>query len=99
MKRPLIYAALTAIVVTLVVSAIPSEQFERRQPGERRGDRYNKVGNAGDESAEAQTKSEQFAQARTAPGIVLPGAYGAAFQSLAALPVTSGSWNEVTNRP
>src|SRR4051812_34430362 len=65
MNRSIIYAALTATVVTLVASAIPSEQSERRQPGERRGERFNKVGNAGDESAEAQVKSEQFAQART----------------------------------
>ena len=99
MKRSLIYAALTAIVTMLVASTIRPEEFERRQPGERRGERYNKVGNVGDESAEAQTKGEQFAQARTAPGIVLPGAYGAAFASLTALPVSGASWTEVTNRP
>lgn len=99
MKRSLIYAALTAIVTMLVASTIRPEEFERRQPGERRGERYNKVGNVGDESAEAQTKGEQFAQARTAPGIVLPGAYGAAFASLTALPVSGASWTEVTSRP
>jgi hypothetical protein len=99
MKRSLIYAALTATVTMLVASTIRPEEFERRQPGERRGERYNKVGNAGDESAEAQTKGEQFAQARMAPGIVLPGAYGAAFASLTALPVFGASWTEVTNRP
>src|SRR4051812_43662282 len=99
MKRAVIYAALSAVVVALVASAIQPEQFERRQPGERRGERYNKVGNVGDESAEAQTKIEQFAQARTAPGIVLPGAYSAAFASLTGLPVSGASWTEVTNRP
>jgi hypothetical protein len=99
MKRTVIYAALCVVVVALVASAIQPEQFARRQPGERRGERYNKVGDAGDESAEAQTKIEQFAQARTAPGIVLPGAYGAAFASLTGLPVSGASWTEVTNRP
>src|SRR3954470_4693726 len=43
--------------------------------------------------------ASEFAGARTAPGIVLPGAYGAAFASLQALPATSASWTEVTNRP
>ena len=58
-----------------------------------------RLGNPGDETLEAATAAEQFAQARTAPGIVAPGAYGAAFASLAALPVTRGSWAEVTRRP
>ena len=58
-----------------------------------------KVGEAGDETAEALTAAEQFAQARTAPGIVLPGAYSAAFASLAALPISGRAWTEVTNRP
>src|SRR4051812_23175652 len=43
--------------------------------------------------------AEEFAEARMAPGIVLPGAYGAAFAALQALPATSASWTEVTNRP
>jgi hypothetical protein len=58
-----------------------------------------KVGNPGDESKEAQTLAEQFAQARTAPGIVLPGAYSAAFTSLQSLPTYGRSWTEVTVRP
>jgi photosystem II stability/assembly factor-like uncharacterized protein len=99
MKRAVTYAALCAVVAALVASTIQFERFERRQPGERRGERFNKVGNVGDESAEAQTKIEQFAQARTAPGIVLPGAYSAAFASLTGLPVSGASWIEVTNRP
>ena len=43
--------------------------------------------------------AEEFAEARNAPGIVLPGAYGAAFASLQALPATAGAWTEVTTRP
>lgn len=43
--------------------------------------------------------AQEYADARTAPGIVLPGAYGAAFASLQALPATGGAWTEVTTRP
>src|SRR4051812_16482128 len=43
--------------------------------------------------------ASEFANARTAPGIVLPGAYSAAFASLQALPSTAGAWTEVTTRP
>ncbi|WP_211588773.1 WD40/YVTN/BNR-like repeat-containing protein [Allorhizocola rhizosphaerae] len=51
------------------------------------------------ESIEAATLAEQFAQARRAPGIVAPGAYGAAFQQLLAMPKTGGSWSNVTRLP
>ena len=61
--------------------------------------RHSKVGEAGDETVESQVAAEQFAQARTAPGVVLPGAYGAAFASLGSLPIYGRSWTEVTRRP
>ena len=61
--------------------------------------RHSKVGEAGDETVESQVAAEQFAQARTAPGVVLPGAYGAAFASLGSLPIYGQSWTEVTRRP
>ena len=44
---------------------------------------------AQNESKEAVTIEEQFAQARTAPGIVAPGAYGNAFAQLSSMPRTS----------
>ncbi|EWT03420.1 glycosyl hydrolase [Intrasporangium oryzae NRRL B-24470] len=56
-------------------------------------------GNPGDESHEAATASEQYAAARTAPGIVGPGAYTAAWASLQALPTTTGTWTEETTKP
>jgi photosystem II stability/assembly factor-like uncharacterized protein len=103
MRKILISAALAGTVTALVGLTIDFERFERRQPGEGRREsrgRYAKVGQAGDESAEARIKQEQWAEARTAPGpIVLPGAYTAAFASLSGLPATAGSWTEVTNRP
>ena len=48
------------------------------------------------ESKEAVTIAEQFEQARTAPGIVAPGAYGSAYTQLQSLPKTAGTWHEVT---
>src|SRR5690348_16734756 len=51
------------------------------------------------ESKEAATIAEQFAQARTAPGIVAPGAYGSAYSQIQALPSTAGTWHEVTKVP
>jgi hypothetical protein len=51
---------------------------------------------AGEEAFEARTISEQFAQARYAPGIVSPGAYSAAYSQLGSLAATKGSWREVT---
>ncbi len=98
MKTPLLYGAL--IATTAAIVAAPMLQREGRGAARfERHEHYSKVGNAGDESAEAQTKAEQFAQARLAPGVILPGAYTAAFASLASLPVADGSWTEVTNRP
>jgi len=104
MKKILISTTLAAAVAALVASTIEFERYEARQPGEGRRERhqrYSKVGNAGDESAEAIIRDQQFAEARTAPGngLVLPGAYSAAFATLSRLPVASGSWTEVTNRP
>ena len=51
---------------------------------------------AGEEAFEARIIAEQFAQARSAPGIVAPGAYSNAFSQLGSLPVTKGNWREVT---
>ncbi len=49
-----------------------------------------------DEIAE---QAQQYEEARTAPGIVAPGAYTAAWQALKSMPVTAGRWQQVTNRP
>ncbi|GAB3070426.1 WD40/YVTN/BNR-like repeat-containing protein [Pedococcus soli] len=54
---------------------------------------------AQNESKEAVTIAEQFEQARTAPGIVAPGAYGSAYTQLQSLPKTAGTWHEVTKVP
>jgi hypothetical protein len=54
---------------------------------------------AGRESKEASTLAGQFAEARTAPGVVNSGAYTAAYNSLKGLTPTSGSWADVTRVP
>src|SRR5262245_7813424 len=66
-----------------------------REAREGREHRRAKAGQAGDESHDALARETEFAQARTAPGLVLPGAYGAAFASLSGLPATGGGWTEV----
>jgi hypothetical protein len=56
-------------------------------------------GGAGGEAAEFATASQQFIEARTAPGIVAPGAYSAAFAELTGLSAAGGSWSDVTKVP
>jgi hypothetical protein len=56
------------------------------------------VGGGGGESAELRAQAEQYNQARTAPGQVLPGGYTDAFNALSALP-EGGSATELTTKP
>ncbi len=87
-----------AVTFALLLGACFS--IDRPNRFERREHARPKVGEAGAESHEALTAAEQFAQARTAPGLVQPGAYSAAFTSLQSLPVYGReNWQEVTTRP
>ncbi|GAA1948814.1 hypothetical protein GCM10009798_05010 [Nocardioides panacihumi] len=54
---------------------------------------------AAKESKESATIGEQFAEARTAPGVVDSGAYTAAFNQIKNLPISGGSWADVTKVP
>jgi hypothetical protein len=75
MRTRIVYVSLSVCVAALVAAAATSASGQRRgQAAHERHGRFAKVGNAGDESAEAQEKAEQFAEARSAPGVVLPGA-------------------------
>ncbi|MFC8513902.1 glycosyl hydrolase [Streptomyces sp. NPDC057257] len=56
-------------------------------------------GDDGNEADEIAEGADQYAEARTSPGIVAPGAYGAAWTSLTNLPSTGGSWRNVTDLP
>jgi hypothetical protein len=100
LRRLSLCLAATAFIVSPVILLLISDS-DRSGAGRPvnffRAERARpKVGEAGDETAEALTAAEQFAQARTAPGLVLPGAYSAAFASLSALPVVGRTWAEVT---
>jgi hypothetical protein len=53
-------------------------------------------GNEADEIAEG---ADQYAEARTSPGVVAPGAYGAAWRDLTNLPSTGGRWRNITDLP
>ncbi|GGQ53941.1 glycosyl hydrolase [Kitasatospora griseola] len=52
-----------------------------------------------DEAENSAESTEQFTEARTAPGLVAPGAYSAAWAQLQSLPHTAGFWNHVTDKP
>ncbi|MET7702520.1 glycosyl hydrolase [Streptomyces sp. NPDC005485] len=52
-----------------------------------------------DESGNIAEQADQYAEARTSPGIVAPGAYGAAYAELSDLPHTGGSWSDLTKLP
>ncbi|MEU9210309.1 glycosyl hydrolase [Streptomyces sp. NPDC048415] len=52
-----------------------------------------------DESGNIAEQADQYAEARTSPGIVAPGAYGAAYDQLSDLPRTGGSWSDLTRLP
>jgi hypothetical protein len=51
-----------------------------------------------DEARNSLIATQQWTEARTAPGVVAPGAYGAAWAALQALPEVGGSWAHVTNK-
>ena len=60
------------------------------------GSQGTENGGAGGESAEAIVAARQWQEARTAPGVVAPGAYSAAFAQLTGLAATGGSWANIT---
>jgi hypothetical protein len=54
---------------------------------------------SGEDPEEIAEQAEQYAEARSAPGIIAPGAYTAAWRALQSMPVTAGRWQHVTNQP
>ncbi|MCC9311584.1 glycosyl hydrolase [Kitasatospora sp. RB6PN24] len=52
-----------------------------------------------DDAFNSMESTAQFQEARTAPGVIAPGAYGAAWAQLQSMPHTGGSWDQVTNKP
>ncbi len=58
------------------------------------------VGNAGDESSDLMSSLSAFGDPRLSPaGSVQPGAYGAAWNHIVAMPVRSATFTEVTTQP
>ncbi|MFE0459713.1 glycosyl hydrolase [Kitasatospora sp. NPDC058965] len=53
-------------------------------------------GDGGSEADEIQEGADQRAEARTSPGVVAPGAFGAAWDQLKDLPNTGGNWHHLT---
>src|SRR5437667_4969055 len=53
----------------------------------------------GDEAENAAESADQYNEARTSPGVVAPGAYGAAFAQMQSLPHVGRDWNDVTALP
>ena len=53
----------------------------------------------GEDPEEIAEQAEQYAEARSAPGVVTPGANTAAWQALQSMPATGGGWQHVTNLP
>ncbi|MEV6056213.1 glycosyl hydrolase [Streptomyces sp. NPDC052107] len=51
-----------------------------------------------DEAENSAEATAQFTEARTAPGVVAPGAYGAAWQQMQSMRHTNGSWDHVTKK-
>jgi hypothetical protein len=52
-----------------------------------------------EEADEIAEGAAQWAEARTSPGVVAPGAYGAAWTALQRLPRTGGDWKNITTLP
>ncbi len=112
-RHPIVFVMAFSLVAAScssgrVQSASTTSQPRERAAGESAAEREREGGQerphpaAGfpkGETGDLVTRGEEFAQARTAPGKVAPGAYGAAFAALSSLPVAPGTWSEVTNKP
>jgi hypothetical protein len=65
-------------------------------------DRADDDGGGDDDGGEADEIAEganQYAEARTSPGTIAPGAFSAAWDALNKLPVTGGGWRHLTGLP
>src|SRR3954451_2736534 len=103
---PVAALAVVAVVVAGTHAAEESEgrfdnAAEKYASGEIELDSADGEANGGEggEAAELRASMEQYAQARTAPGIVAPSAYSSAFTALQGLPTTGQNWTELTKRP
>ncbi|OIK00443.1 glycosyl hydrolase [Streptomyces sp. MUSC 14] len=101
-------AALVAIPPSAAYGRSPSP-FGARVLGQLAKERVHSVGtmsphvaaddDGGNEADEIAEGADQYAEARTSPGVVAPGAYGAAWNSLANLRSAGGRWRNITDLP
>ncbi|OIK04802.1 WD40/YVTN/BNR-like repeat-containing protein [Streptomyces monashensis] len=101
-------AALVAIPPSAASGRSPSP-FGARVLGQLAKERVHSVGavspneagdgDGGNEADGIAEGADQYAEARTAPGVVAPGAYGAAWNSLAHLRSAGGRWHNITDLP
>jgi hypothetical protein len=69
------------------------------QAGQAKASRKAAAEDTGEDPEEIAEQAEQYAEARSAPGIVAPGAYTAAWRALQTMPRTPGRWQHVTDLP
>ncbi|MGW0996859.1 glycosyl hydrolase [Streptomyces sp. NPDC002523] len=81
------------------VRALGQLAKEREQPAATMTPNLKAEDDGGGEADEIAEGADQYAEARTSPGVVAPGAYGAAWRDLQKLPSTDGDWRHVTGLP
>lgn len=89
----------TAALIAVPAGAAPGHGGPRPHPVTSALARAATAADDGDDGGEADEIAEgadQFAEARTSPGVIQPGAYGAAWAALNALPNTGGTWRHDT---
>ena len=114
LRRALVFGAVLILVgASLIVAGIfkqspanpggklpfAAQEFADANKDPEEGTAGGGTGTAGNESAEGLTQAQEYASERTAPGIVAPGAYTAAFGQLQGLTTVGGAWSEVTAVP
>jgi hypothetical protein len=72
---------------------------QERMAQARQAKAASRAADEGEDPEEIAEQAEQYAEARSAPGIVAPGAYTAAWRALQAMPRTWGRWQHVTDLP
>nr|BFE57986.1 exo-alpha-sialidase [Dactylosporangium thailandense] len=105
-RRLLITAGLSALALTLAGAPATAD------PGTPRPARFDDLARTAardqiktlaedDEegSSDIMEQADQWNEARSAPGVVAPGAYSAAWAQLQALPRTGGNWTDETGLP
>ncbi|MCA1710762.1 MAG: glycosyl hydrolase [Actinobacteria bacterium] len=97
-RRPLVATAIAmaAAPALLLSSGSPVADLSRVV---RNHQALEQAGKPGEEALAASRLDREITGARSAPGILDPGAYSGAYRQVTALPVSGSPWSEVTTRP